>query len=157
MQASKRDGGSLHLVDLIQNVYGRGLCVRVSAKIPPEARKLHTVPLSPRAETLLLCGSSLRPSEPCRPSRTGRLGRPRANEKNAKTKNRHFIHPASCGGEDVFFGLGCNDDKGSDAPFRTIDKRKRNARGAKGCGASRTAGARGSRAAAPEAPEPKNA
>ena len=55
-----------------------------SCKIPPEARKLHTVPLSPRAETLLLCGYSLPPSEPCRPSRI----------------------PASCGGEDVFWGWG---------------------------------------------------
>ena len=51
-------------------------------------------------------------------------------------------------------GLGCSDDRGSDAPFRTIETCKRNARGAKGCGASRTGkscldegcGARGSRA-----------
>ena len=91
------------------------------------------------------------------PGRGGLGGHAQTKKRQEQTKNRHFIHPASCGGEDVFFGLGCNDDKGSDAPFRTIDKRKRNARGAKGCGASRTAGARGSRAAAPEAPEPKNA
>ena len=46
-QASKRDGGSLDLVDLIQNVYGRGLCVRVSACVCRE-RAEKTTPRGPR-------------------------------------------------------------------------------------------------------------
>ena len=63
--------------------------------------------------------------------------RKRKHAKN-KRKTATLSIPRVAAVKMFFFGLGCNDDKGSEAPFRTIDKRKRNARGAKGCGASRT-------------------
>ena len=81
--------------------------VRWSAKegasrfLPPEARKfleapkLHTVTLCPRAETLLLCATSLPPIRTLSTLPGGKVwvATHTCKKRQKQTKNRHFIRP----------------------------------------------------------------
>ena len=145
---------------------GEGRCLEVpparGSEIPParsRQRLGNCIPFHYLHVPKLYCFADppCPPSEPFRPSQAGRFGWPRTHAKNARNKRKTatLSVPESCGGEDVFLGLGSrhNDDKGSDTPFRTIEKCKRAARTAAAPAEPEIVAS--TRAAAPEAPEPE--